>query len=135
MSVAAQLISQLQKWQYLHSTAHLGRHSADMVSALLQRALSAQPMDSTYYCTSLIEWDCKIKLILSQAPAVDLPPAVVAFLAPAANPHPRRIYTNGSFAVNAPSSIQSLYRRQISPTPSARLPRVCISLSHRQLRH
>ena len=94
--------AQLQKWHYLHSAAHLGRSSADTVSALLQRALSAQPTDPTYFCTSLVDWGRKIGLTLSQAQAKALPLAVVDFMTQAASVQTRPIYSDGSFAVTAP---------------------------------
>jgi hypothetical protein len=72
--------AQLQKWTYLHSVAHLGRHSADTVSALLQRALTVDPTSPTVYCTSLIDWGCRMGLTLRQAPKVDLPEVVLSFI-------------------------------------------------------
>lgn len=94
--------AQLQKWHYLHSVAHLGRSSADTVSALLHRAFSAQPTDPTYFCTSLVEWGRKIGLTLSQAPATALPSAVVDFMTQATSVQARLVYSDGSFAVTAP---------------------------------
>ncbi len=94
--------AQLQKWQYLHSAAHLGQHSVDTVSALIQRDLSAQPTVPTYFCTSLVEWGRRIGLKLSQAPSTALPLDVVTFIAKAASQHARLVYTDSFFTVTAP---------------------------------
>ena len=94
--------AQLQKWKYLHSAAHLGKASADTVSALIQRALTADPSAPTVYCTSLVEWGHRMGLSLKQAPTAALPQAVKSFIEHAMAPHSRRIYTDGSFAVDAP---------------------------------
>ncbi len=82
--------------------AHLGRHSADTVTVLLQRALTADPTSPTVYCTSLIDCGYRMGLTLHQAPKVDLPEAVLSFIQRVTAPHPRRIYTDGSFAIAAP---------------------------------
>jgi hypothetical protein len=94
--------AQLQKWKYLHTVAHLGSKSADVVSDLLLRAQQATPMDPTVYCTSLVEWGTRMGLSLSQAPYVALPQPLLDFFMCAAAPCPRRVYTDGSFTVDAP---------------------------------
>jgi hypothetical protein len=94
--------AQLQKWKYLlHSVAHLGSQSADVVSELLLRALDAAPTDPTVYCTSLVEWGKGMGLSLTQAPNMALPQPILHFFTRAATLRPRRIYTDGFFTVAA----------------------------------
>lgn len=71
--------AQLQKWQYLHSTSHLGSCSADVVTELLQRAQLASATDPSYFCTSLIDWGRRMGLTLGQAPTTALPQAILSF--------------------------------------------------------
>ncbi len=65
-------IAQVQKWQYLHSIAHLNDASATVVTSLLQRALNATVTDPSYYCSSLVHWGSKMGLHLIPAPLAPL---------------------------------------------------------------
>ncbi len=99
---------------YLHSTSHLGRSSATVVSSLIERALHALILDPSYFCTSLVEWKRKMELDLAQALHTPISSALLSFIGRAVTTAPRSAYTDGSFAVNS-TLIASL------ATPSAKL--------------
>ena len=94
--------AQLQKWQYLQSTSHLGRASCDATAELIDRAIKADITSPSYYCTSLVEWGRRMGLDVRRAPATSMPPALATFISKAATATPRPVYSDGSFSINAP---------------------------------
>jgi hypothetical protein len=95
-------IAQIQKWTYLHSTAHLNQTSSLVVSSLLRCAMIATITDHSYYCFSLIAWGRQMSLTLTQSSGVPLPTALVSFMSAANSVTPQQVYTDGFFALHAP---------------------------------
>lgn len=94
--------AQLQKWQYLQSTSHLGNASSDAATELIDRAINADVTDPSYYCSSLIEWGRRMRLDIRRAVATPMPPPLTALICKAATATTRPVYTDGSFLINAP---------------------------------
>jgi hypothetical protein len=93
----------LQKWTYLHSLAHDGHPSANVVTSLLQRALTASITDQPVYCTSLVDWGRRMGLTLHQASPAPIPPALSQFIAATFTATSPPVYSNnGSFTVDPP---------------------------------
>lgn len=95
-------IAQVQKWQYLHSIAHLNDASATVVTSLLQRALNATVTDSSYYCSSLVHWGSKMGLHLIPAPLAPLRLAGRIHCSVHTTNVLRPVYTHSSFSIIAP---------------------------------
>jgi hypothetical protein len=94
--------AQLQKWQYLHSLAHLGHGTPHTVTALLRGAIDATASDPSYFCTSLVEWGAKMCLTLHQAKSEPFPPPLQQFFTQASQRPISKVYTDGSFTIDAP---------------------------------
>jgi hypothetical protein len=94
--------AQEQKWTYLHSLAHNGRTSANVLTSMLQRALTASITDKSVYCTSLVAWGRMMGLKLHQAPSAPILHALSQFIAATSTVTPRPVFSDGSFSVEPP---------------------------------
>ncbi len=94
--------TQLQKWQYLQSTSHLGRTSGDATTELIDRAINADITAPSDYCSSLVDSGRRLGIDMRRQPVTPMPSALTTFINKAVTTTTRPVYTDSFFTVNDP---------------------------------